>query len=263
MTAATLQETSSGRIRLGIGTGFPARLDLMGITHKLPIAALKETMEICRGIWSGNAVNFSGKVFNLKNVKSLLGRVSGQLPIYIAGWKTQMLKLTAKHADGYLAKGGESSKSLAQIVSTISSFAPPRSMNEIDIAAYLLTLVSHSKQEALAKARKDPFVAYMLSVQDDYLYEGTGINPALKKPIAENYFRGNLPGAFESIKDEMLESFTLSGTADQVSDRILEYRKAGLNLPILQPISMNSEDISAVAKAGSMLIEAAPNKAMY
>jgi len=259
MTAATIHETSSGRVCLGIGTGFPARLDLMGISHKMPIAALKETMEICRGIWSGNALNYSGKVFNLKNVKSLLGRISGKLPIYVAGWKTQMLKLTAKHADGYLAKGGESTISLGLIVSTISSFASPRSINEIDVAAYLLTLVSHSKQDALARARRDPFVAYMLSVQDDYLYEGTGIDPALKKPIAENYFRGNLSGAFESIKDEMLESFTLTGTADQVCERIREYTKVGLKLPILQPISMNTEDISAVAKAGSMLIEGAPN----
>ena len=61
----------------------------------------------------------------------------------------------------------------------------------------------------------------------------------------------------------MLESFTLSGTAEQVCDRISGTTKVGLNLPILQPISMNSEDISAVAKAGSMLIEAAPNKTMY
>ena len=156
----------------------------MGIDHKLPIAVLKETMEICRGIWSGGTLNYSGKVFNLKNVKSLLGRMNRNLPIYVAGWKTQMLSLTARYADGYLAKGGESSKSLGQIVSTISSSAPPRSMDEIDVAAYLLALVSHSEEDALSRARKNPFVAYMLSVQDDYLYEGTGIDPALKKPMS-------------------------------------------------------------------------------
>jgi 5,10-methylenetetrahydromethanopterin reductase len=258
MMAATLQETSSGRVNLGIGTGFPARLDLMGIDHTLPIATLKETIEICRGIWSGNLLNYSGKVFNLKNVKSLLGPLKTNIPIYIAGWKPQILKLTAKHADGYLAKAGESTKSLGQILTTISSFAPPRSVKEIDLAAYLLTQVAHSKEDALAKARKDPFVAYMLSVQDDYLYEGTGIDPALKKPIAENFFRGNLPAAFGSIKDEMLEAFMIAGTPDQVCDRILEYVKIGLNLPILQPIGVNIDNISAVAEAGSMLIESIP-----
>ncbi len=254
MTAATLQEASKGRLNLGIGTGFPARLDLMGIEHKFPIAQLKDTIEICRKIWSGAVVNYSGRSYNLKNVKSLLGEIT-RIPIYVAGWKTQMLKLTSKYADGYLGKGGESTNSIRQIVSTISTFAGAISMKDIDVAAYLLTFVAGSKEEAVGKAKKDPFVAYMLSVQDDYLYEGTGIDPALKKPIAENYFKGNIAGAFSAIKDEMIESFTLVGTADQVCDRVLEFKKAGLNLPILQPISMKAEDVKTVIDAGHMLIE--------
>jgi len=257
MTSATLQEATSGRIRLGIGTGFPARLDLMGIGHDHPISALKETIEICTRIWKGESVNLSGKTFNLKNVKPLIGPINEKIPIYIAGWKPQMLKLTARYADGYLAKGGESTKSIGQIVSSISSFASLRSIEEIDIAGYLLSQVAETREAAIAKAKKDSFVAYMLSVQDDYLYEGTGINPALKKPIAENYFKGNLQGAFDSIKDEMIESFTLVGTKDQVCDRISEYVRAGLKQPILQPISMKDEEVKAVMDAGSMLIASA------
>jgi len=253
MTSATLQEATAGRMRLGIGTGFPARLDLMGIRHDLPISALKETMEICGSLWKGETVNLSGKTFNVKNVKSLIGAVN-KIPIYIAGWKPQMLKLTARYADGYLAKGGESTSSIGQIVASISSYASSRSIDQIDISAYLLTQVAETKAAAIVKAKKDPFVAYMLSVQDDYLYEGTGIDPALKRPIAENYFKGNLSAAFESIKDEMIESFTLVGTKDQVCDRISEYVKAGLKQPILQPISMKEEEVNAVMDAGSMLI---------
>jgi 5,10-methylenetetrahydromethanopterin reductase len=164
-----------------------------------------------------------------------------------------MLRLAGKYADGYVGKGGESTNSLRQIVATINSFSTNAKV--VDIGAYLLTMVASSKKEALDRARRDPFVAYMLSVQDDYLYEGTGIDPALKKPIAENYFKGNLPAAFDSIKDEMLESFTLSGTPDQVCDRMVEYEKVGLMLPILQPISMRQDDIGRVLDAGSMLID--------
>jgi 5,10-methylenetetrahydromethanopterin reductase len=256
MTSATLQEATGGRIMLGLGTGFPARLDLMGIDHKFPISALKESIEICNLVWSGNPASYSGKTFKIKNVKSLLGAVKTKIPIYIAGWKIQMLKLTAKRADGYLAKGGESTKSIQRIVSDISQSTSPRSLGEIDLAAYLLTLVAESKDEAISKAKRDPFVAYMLAVQDDYLYEGTGIDPALKRPIAENYFKGNLPGAFASIKDEMVESFALVGTSAQVCDRVMDYAKSGLNQPVLQPISPRPEDVRAVMDAGSMLIGA-------
>ena len=62
MTAATLQESSHGREILGLGTAFPMRLDLLGIDHKEPIVALKETIEICRGVWSGNNLDYAGKV---------------------------------------------------------------------------------------------------------------------------------------------------------------------------------------------------------
>ena len=254
MTAATLQEASGGRLRLGIGTGFPARLDLMGIGHPLPVSALKETIEISRMVWSGIPTTYAGKSFNVKNVKSQLGETKPKIPIYVAAWKPQMLKLTALHADGYLAKGGESTNSVGHLVSKISSYLSQRPASEIDFAAYLLTLVSGTKEDAIAKAKRDPFVAYMLSVQEDYLYVGTGIDPALKKPIAENYFRGNISGAFDAIKDEMVESFMLVGTADQVNDRVREYSKAGLTQPILQPISLKPDDVKAVVNAGSILI---------
>ena len=257
MTAATLQESSNGRMMLGLGTGFPMRLDLLGIKHDKPIAGIKDAIEICRGVWSGNPLTFSGKVFSVKNVKSLAGR-SADIPIYIAGWKKQMLMLTGKYSDGYVAKAGESIESIKQIVSSIKSNAENnnRSLSQIDVGAYLLTLVDKTKDLAVERAKKDPFVTYMLSVQDDYLYEGTGIDPAKKKPIAENYFKGNMSEASSHVTSEMIEAFALVGTRKDVAERALEFRRAGVNLPILQPISMKNDDIRSVLDTGNNLIEA-------
>lgn len=255
-TASTLQESSGGRLLMGIGSGFPMRLDLMGVRHEKPIAAIKDTIEICRGVWSGNPVTYAGQVFSVKNVKSLTGACA-KVPIYIAGWKPQMLSITGKFSDGYVAKGGESTVSIGQIVSSIKKSAEGsgRSISDIDVAAYLLTFVGKSKEEALERVRKDPFVTYMLAVQDDYLYEGTGIDPAKKKPISENYFRGNVAQASTFVTDEMLEAFTLLGTKDDVINRAVEFKKAGLTLPILQPISMQKNDIVDVVSAGNYLIK--------
>lgn len=256
MTMRTIQESANGRAILGLGTGFPMRLDLLGIKHEKPIAALKETMDICRAVWKGDALTYEGKVFSVKNVKSLAGPLQTGVPIYIAGWKKKMLSLTGRHADGWVAKGGESTVSLKQIVRDIESSATAsgRQLKDIEICAYLLTLVGKSGEEALERARKDPFVVYMLSVQDDYLYEGTGIDPEKKKPIASNYFKGNLAEASKYVTDEMLESFTLVGTPDHICDRVQEFRRAGLDLPILQPMSLKPEDVKSVLNAGAMLI---------
>jgi 5,10-methylenetetrahydromethanopterin reductase len=256
MSMLTLQESSNGRAVLGLGTGFPMRLDLMSILHEKPIAALKEAIEICRKIWAGESVNYSGKVFSVKNTKSLPGKARSSIPVYIAGWKPQMLALSGKYADGYVAKGGESPQSLGRIVSEIKSAAEKNSrrMSDIEVCAYLLTLVGRTKQEAIDRARKDPFVTYMLSVQDDYLLEETGINSELKRPIAQNYFKGNVAEASSHVKDSMIEAFTLCGTETEICERVLDYEKVGLDLPILQPISMRSDDIRNILNTGNMLI---------
>ena len=255
MSMLTLQEASAGRVTLGLGTGFPLRLDALGIKHEKPIGALKETMQICRRIWKGENVTFDGNSFSLKNVKSIVGKSNADIPIFIAGWKKQMLALTGALADGYVAKGGESPESLARIVSGIKASAEKhgRMLTDLQICAYLLTYVGESKRKALDVARKDPFVNYMLSVQDDYLYEETGISPELKKPIAENYFKGRLDESSRHITDEMLSAFTLCGTVDELGDRIKEYKRSGLQLPILQPISMRQDDVNSVLNAGRIL----------
>lgn len=256
MSMATLQESSRGRAILGIGTGFPMRLDSLGIKHDKPIGALKETMEICRRIWNGESVTLEGRSFSLKNVKSIAPKPETKIPIYIAGWKKQMLALTGAHADGYVAKGGESHKSLARLVEGIKKAAEAKSrkLSDLQICAYLLTCVSDSKKNAHEIARKDPFVNYMLSVQDDYLFEESGISASLKKPIAESYFKGRLDESSRNVSDEMLDAFTLCGTTSDVGERIADYRKSGLNLPILQPISMTHQDIVSVIDAASTLV---------
>ncbi len=256
MSMATLQETSGGRAVLGIGTGFPMRLDSLGIKHDKPIGALKDTIEICRRMWSGENLTYNGGSFSLKNVKSIAPKPEKKIPIYIAGWKKQMLTLTGRYADGYVAKGGESTKSLARLVEGIKTSAEckNRNLSEIRICAYLLTLVSDDKKTAHDKARRDPFVNYMLSVQDDYLFEESGIPASMKKPIAENYFKGRLDESSSHVSDEMLDAFTLCGTSGEVEERIAEYRRSGLNLPILQPISMKNEDVMYMINSSSAFI---------
>jgi 5,10-methylenetetrahydromethanopterin reductase len=257
MSTLTLQETSQGRALLGIGTGFPARLDLMGVKHDKPIAALKETMEICRKMWNGEQVSIHGKAFALNNVKPLAKGSGKAVPIYLAGWKEQMQNLAGKYADGYVAKGGESPQSLNRIVKGIRKSADRHSRKvgtDVEICAYLLTMIRHSKSEAMNVARKDPFVNYMLSVQEDYLYQETGINPEKKKPIAENYFKGHLAESSAQITDEMLEAFTLCGTREDVKNRIEDYKRSGLDVPILQPISMAPGDVGEIISAGASYV---------
>lgn len=255
MSLLNLHGASQGRAILGLGTGSLGRLDQIGVKHDTPIDCLREAIDICRLVWRGDEFNYSGKVFTLNGVKSMVGGSSSKIPIYVAANKPQMLALTAKFGDGYLSSGFEAPATILRKVSKIREIAQQskRQTGEIEIASYLMTLIGKTKADAFASAKRHPFVMYMLSIKDESFYIEAGINPQLKVPIATNYFKGNLSKASSSVTDEIISAFTVCGTVEQVVERVKEYKTAGVDLPILQPLGKEREQIHHVLGAASII----------
>jgi 5,10-methylenetetrahydromethanopterin reductase len=244
----TLHESSRGRMILGLGTGFPPRLDLMGIKHEKPIAAIKETIEVISKLWRGETVNFQGKIFSYRNVKPLTPSIDGKIPIYIAGYRPMMVRLAGKIGDGYLGRGGESVESLKEIIEIVNETTvnDGRKKVNVDTAAYLLCALDDDSQKAKDLARKDPFIIYMMTVSDDRVLEISGFSKEVKKPIAEHFGKGNLAEASKYVTDDLLDTFTLSGSPKEVMDKIEDFVAVGLKLPILQPISCQRNQVKNV-----------------
>src|SRR2546426_3260347 len=61
MSAATLDEISGGRFRLGLGTsGARVVEDFHGLAYTTPLTRLKESIQIVRALLTGEAVEFDG-----------------------------------------------------------------------------------------------------------------------------------------------------------------------------------------------------------
>src|SRR5215470_12828665 len=70
MSAASLDEISGGRFRLGLGTsGARVVEDFHGINFKKPVTRLTETIRIIRMLLSGERVEFAGECFSLQRFK--------------------------------------------------------------------------------------------------------------------------------------------------------------------------------------------------
>jgi 5,10-methylenetetrahydromethanopterin reductase len=250
MSAATLNEASSGRMILGIGTGFLPKLDQMGIPHARPVAFLKESIEIVRRLLQGESVTFQGRHYSLREVKPVLPKSERSVPIYLAGWKKQMLQLAGRLADGYLARPIESIQSLTALSDSLMEAcgSSGRDPSTFEKAAYLLCSVKKKSDEAKQAMRNNSFTIYQFAVMEDYVLSQTGFDPEVKKRIAEPYWKGDLPEASKQISDELLDAFTASGNEDEVVARINDYSKVAL--PILQPIGVDSRDIQMVLEAG-------------
>jgi len=104
--ASTLDQISNGRLELGLGA-CPSfnkpECDAMGIPwfgSATRIKMLKETVEVCKLLWSKDSANYNGNHFTLRDAvcepKPL--QKPGP-PITIAGWGDRMLRLIAEYAD--------------------------------------------------------------------------------------------------------------------------------------------------------------------
>jgi alkanesulfonate monooxygenase SsuD/methylene tetrahydromethanopterin reductase-like flavin-dependent oxidoreductase (luciferase family) len=104
--AATLQETSRGRLVLGIGIGgHPAEHVAMGIPF--PPAAerverLVEAVAVIRALWTGGPVSLAGRHYQLVDAYAY-PRPEPVPPIVVGGETTDGARLAARIGDGWTA----------------------------------------------------------------------------------------------------------------------------------------------------------------
>lgn len=99
-TIASLDELSGGRAFLGIGAGGSLTLDPLGIERTKPLAAVRDTMAACRGLFSGAPVTMQGEGFDLRG--ATLGFARADTEIWLAGRGPKMLALGGAVADGVM-----------------------------------------------------------------------------------------------------------------------------------------------------------------
>jgi len=227
MGASTVDILSKGRLILGLGTSsVPIVEDFHGQKFEKPVQRMKEYVEIIRQILSGQQVNFSGEIFNLKNFTLLLKPQRKEIPIYLAAINQKMVELTWEIADGvifYL-------RPLDEIKKTISKMQEKR---KIDVACQIITCVSDDSENAINRAKKT--LAFYVSVGEIY-----------RKFLSENGFKTETENIFDEFKksgfrsnhelvtDSMLNSLCISGTPEESKSKLEKFRNAGIDLPIIQ-----------------------------
>jgi 1,4-dihydroxy-2-naphthoate polyprenyltransferase len=252
MTVSALDEMAPGRVLLGMGTGLPLRLAQMGIpyTPESGVEAVSQAIDTMRALWSGQRVPAAAP--GLPPVQPMFPPVH-RVPVYIAAYRSAFLDLAGQKADGYLARPAESLPSLERMLARLraATAAAGRPEGAVHVAGYLLTLVDRTRREALNRAKREPFVIYMMGVQSDLAMRRAGLDPALKDRIAAAWRAEDYHGAAALIPDELLDAFMLCGTREEVAAGAAAYHAAGMDLPVLQPVLQEHEHVQAVLAAAA------------
>ena len=234
-TAASLDEISNGRVILGLGTSGPIVIENWhGVKFERPIQRTREYVEIIRLALSGARVNYDGEIFHLRNFRLPFRPVQERIPIYIASLGPRNLELTGELADGWLPVF-VSPRHMPVFTERLAAGAKRagRDVAEVDVAAYILALVT--EDVAAAKALIRQHIAYYVGGM------GTFYNNLVRRygfeaeaaVVKEAWAKGDRKTAAANISDTLVDAVAIVGTVEESRRKLAEYRAAGITHPVL------------------------------
>ena len=243
MGAATTDILSNGRLILGLGTSsVPIVEDFHGEKFETPVQRMREYVEIIRLSLSKKQINYSGKIFNLKNFTLLIEPKRQSIPIYLAAINQKMVNLTWELGDGvifYLRPLDEMKKTISKM----------QSQKKIDVTCQIITCISNNSEDAIQRAKKT--LAFYISVGKIYR-EFLAKNGFKKETndIFEEFKKSGFKSNHELISDSMLNSLCIAGSPEEAKVQLEKFRNVGIDLPIIQfnPIGNTIESFSLLKK---------------
>lgn len=217
MTAATLQEVSGGRFRLGIAAGDAGFLGWAGIQRRRPLERVRETVVAVRALLAGERpaeVPGAGEGWG---ADAWLRTGPAPAPIYLGAMGPGMLRLAGAVADGALALlfPPEHYPVAAGLVLE-GAAAAGRDPGELDLPACVWCSIDPDPQRArLALAAK---LAYYGQGISPFLLERAGLRPRDFEPVAAALRGGGVGAAARLVTPAMLD-LGIAGGPEEVLAR--------------------------------------------
>ena len=246
MGASTIETISNGRLILGLGTSsVPIIEDFHGNSFESPMQRMKEYVEIIRMALRGEKINYSGKIFSLKDFSLLTKPVRNEIPIYLAAINQKMVEMTWDIADGvifYLRPKDEMKETISKM----------QKKKKIDTALQIITCIHNDHEKATKRAKKT--LSFYISVGKIYreFLQSTGYSEEIQI-IYDEYKKGGLIGLEKFVPDKMIDDLCIAGTPDTAVKKLNAFRDVGIDLPIIQfnPIDNVRESFELLTKTFS------------
>src|SRR5579884_165668 len=268
MTAATIDELSSGRMILGIGSSGPQVAEgWHGQRFARQLARTRDYVAVVRMALARERVEFHGETLELplpdgpgKALKLTIAPVQERIPIYLAAIGPKNTALAGEIADGWIPTffSPEHVSHLRELLEEGAARAG-RSLEGFDIAPTVNAFVSDDRE--LARNMMRPVLALYIGgmgsrEQNFYnnLVQRYGFEDAARE-IQDLYLDGKKAEAGEAIPDELIDLVSLCGPADVVRDRIAAFRDAGVGTLMVTPMAFTVEDRIEQLRAVAELAE--------
>jgi F420-dependent oxidoreductase-like protein len=235
MSAATIDEISNGRFRLGLGTsGSRVIEDFHGIKYHKPLTRLKETIEIIRLLLAGEPVDFEGECFGLKRFRLGFKPMRTYIPIFVAALAPKSLHQIGEMGDGWIPVHWPRTL-LSEGITEIQSGARSvnRDSSQIEIAPFVNVIVSDDIRRARDHARLP--IAYYVGGMGDYYHASLARLGFAKEADAVRslWQEGRSKSAIRAVTDEMVDAIAICGSLQHCRENLNEIYNQGATLPVV------------------------------
>lgn len=249
---ATLDDLTGGRAILGLGTGGQG-LPELGIERKLPVAAMREAVEMIRRLLQGEKVTMQGKVLSLAGARLSIKPVQERVPFYFATHGAQITKLAGQVADGVLIANTLNPSAFAFYVKQIDEglASANRAPGSVDIGLRVEACIADDDDAAFDVMRKR-VTTRVLSQYPHWEYlDAIGIKlPDAFVEIAKSTDRGKFAAEAAALMPRaVVESMVLAGNAEHCAEQLARGLSSRITHLTMRPHAVSGQDVGDVVRA--------------
>ena len=235
MEFASLAEIAGPRTVLGLGASVRHWIETqMGIPYRMPTRAMRETIDLVRRLFRGEAVTTQGKLFATSAAKLSFAPPLAEIPVHLGVIGPKNLEMAGELGDGVLLSALTSPAYVRFAVERVRAGAERagRRADGFEIGAFLFLAVSEDGRRAREAVK--PFLATLLALlsgqPESPLFTTAGLAAEEIRPFGESFAKGEL--AVGRVTDWMIDTFAVAGEPDHCRAGLAKLVEAGVTHPV-------------------------------
>ena len=255
MTAATLDQLSGGRFRLGLGLSGPQVAEgWYGQRFARPLSRARDYLTVVRMALERQRVSYQGETLRLplpdgpgKALKLTISPAQQRLPIYLGAMGPRNLALAGELADGWLGflYAPEHATGFRERLAAGAARAG-RDLDGFDIAPNVQVHIADDL--AAARDAMRPFLALYIGgmgAKERNFYTEQAARYGFEqaaRTVQDHYLAGDRAQAMAALPDELIDLVTLCGPPGRVRERLAAHRDAGVGTLIAAPMAWTHDE---------------------